>query len=47
MRSLAFARTALAVILVLAGTSVALADTAKVQAENLAKFERFAGKPVD
>lgn len=47
MRSLVFARTALAVALVLAGTSVALADTAKVQAENLAKFERFAGKPVD
>ncbi len=47
MRSLAFVRTALAVSLALAGTSVALADTAKVQAENLAKFERFAGKPVD
>ena len=46
MRSLAFVRTALAVALALAGTSVALADTAKVQAENLAKFERFAGKPV-
>lgn len=47
MRSLAFVRTALAVALALAGMSIALADTAKVQAENLAKFERFAGKPVD
>ncbi len=47
MRSPAFVRAVLAVSLVLAGTSVALADTAKVQAENLARFERFAGQPVD
>ena len=47
MRSLAFVRTALAVALALAGTSIALADTARVQAENLVKFERYAGKPVD
>ena len=47
MRSLAFVRTALAVALMLAGMSVALADTARVQAENLARFERFAGQPVD
>ena len=47
MRSPAFVRTALAVCLALAATSVALADTARVQAENLARFERFAGQPVD